>query len=100
SSTSLRRPTRTRLLQPHMARKPATAKTASQTPPTTDYAQHNATYTGFLTLVRWTIVGRLITLVAVYSLIVANQRVLGTVLLLILPVGAVALLVNRSRSAS
>lgn len=83
-----------------MARKPATAKTASDMSPTMDYAQHNATYTGFLTLVKWTIAAALITLVALYCFIVANQPVLGTILLLILPVGAVVLLVNRSRSAS
>jgi hypothetical protein len=82
-----------------MARKPATAKTGDETAPTMDYAQHNATYAGFLALVKWTIVALLITVIALYCFIEANQPVLGTILLLIIPVGGVALAVSRARNS-
>jgi hypothetical protein len=83
-----------------MARKPATANTAEETAPTMDYAQHNATYHGFLAMVKWSIVGSLITAVALYCFIEAHQPVLGTILLLILPVGGVALAITRARSST
>jgi hypothetical protein len=80
-----------------MARKPATTD-PNEIPPAMDYAQHNATYEGFLALVKWGIVGCLIIVLALYCFIEAHQPVLGTLLLLVLPVGAVALFVLRSRS--
>ena len=84
-----------------MAKKPAQTKTtesADEIPPAMDYAQHEATYEGFLTLVKWTIVALLIVLVALYCFIEAQQPVLGTLLLLLLPIGAVGLAVARTRS--
>ena len=67
--------------------------------PDMDYAQHNATYAGFLAMVKWGIIASAIVVVSLYCFIEAHQPVLGTLLLLALPVGAVALFVMRSRSA-
>lgn len=82
-----------------MARKPATANTGAETPPAMDYSQHNATYSGFLTLVKWTIAALAITMVALYCFIEANQPVLGTILLLVIPVGGLVLAVSRARKS-
>lgn len=82
-----------------MARKPATTD-PNEIPPAMDYAQHNATYEGFLAMVKWGIVSCLIIVLALYCFIEAQQPVLGTLLLLALPVGAVALFVVRSRSTA
>jgi uncharacterized membrane protein YkgB len=89
-----------------MAKKPA-PKTDSQiehelaeVPPAMDYAQHNATYEAFLAMVKWGIVAVLIVVVALYCFIEAHQPVLGTLLLLVIPVGAVALAVTKSRVAA
>lgn len=84
-----------------MAKKPASAPAAhdiEEIPPAMDYAQHNATYEGFLSMVKWGIISVLIIVVALYLFIEAHQPVLGTLLLLLLPVGAVALVVMRSRT--
>ena len=67
--------------------------------PDMDYGQHTATYEAFLAMVKWGIVGTLIIVLSLYCFIEAHQPVLGTLLLLLLPVGAVALFVMRSRSA-
>ena len=67
--------------------------------PDMDYNQHTSTYAGFLAMVKWGIVGTLIVVVSLYCFIEAHQPVLGTLLLLLLPVGAVALFVMRSRTA-
>ena len=80
-----------------MARKPAPAKTADDIPPAMDYAQHRGTYTGFLRLVRWTIAALLIIIVALYFFIEGHQPVIGTLLLLAIPAGAVWLAVAGGR---
>jgi hypothetical protein len=84
-----------------MANTPAT--TASQhveeLPPGMDYAQHQATWNAVMALIKWSIVGLAIIVVALYCFIEGNQPVLGTLLLLVLPIGAIALAVLRSRSA-
>ena len=64
-----------------------------------DYAQHRATYEGFLGMVKWGIIAMAFVVVSLYCFIEAGQPILGTLLLLVLPVGAVALLVMRARSA-
>lgn len=68
-----------------------------EVPPAMDYGQHNSTYGGFLAMVKWGIVSMIIVVVALYCFIEAQQPVLGALLLLLLPVGAVALVVMRSR---
>lgn len=78
-----------------MARK---ATATSELPPEMDYAQHNATYEGFLGMVKWGIIASAVIVVALYCFIEANQPILGTLLLLALPVGAAALFVMRSRT--
>jgi Bacterial aa3 type cytochrome c oxidase subunit IV len=83
-----------------MAKKPAAAKAHDETPPAMDYPQHEATWNNFMLLTKWTIVALLIIVVALYCFIEAGQPVLGTLLLLILPVGAVGLAITRSRSSS
>ncbi|HHY49896.1 MAG TPA: aa3-type cytochrome c oxidase subunit IV [Alphaproteobacteria bacterium] len=81
-----------------MAKKPAAAK--ADDVPAMDYAQHEAMWKAWTTMVKWAIVASGFILVALYCFIQANQPVLGTLLLLVLPVGAVVLLVSRSRSAA
>jgi hypothetical protein len=76
----------------------ATTDTADHHPDM-DYAQHNATFAAFLAMVKWGIISCAIVVVSLYCFIEAHQPVLGTLLLLLLPVGAVALFVMRSRPA-
>ena len=85
-----------------MARKPAATEPhdIEEVPPEMDYEQHNATYPGFVELTKWAIVTAVVTLVALYCFMEAHQPVLGTLLLLAIPVGAVVLVVTRSRVAS
>ena len=79
-----------------MAKK-ATA-TETEVPPEMDYAQHNATYEGFLAMVKWGIIATLIIVVSLYCFIEAQQPIAGTLLLLAIPVGGVALAVMRWRN--
>ena len=81
-----------------MAKKPAATTTANEITSAMDYAQHQATWNAVTTMVKWTIVALLLIIVALYCFIQAHQPVLGTILLLILPVGAVTLFVARSRT--
>lgn len=82
-----------------MAKKPAAA-TVEDLPPAMDYAQHEGTWRVFTGLVKWSIVALGLLVVALYCFIEARQPILGTLLLLVLPVGAVALFVSRSRNLS
>lgn len=68
-----------------MARKPA-AKTAHDLPPEMDYAQHEATWRGFVMFVKWAIISMGFLVVSLYCFIEAHQPVLGLVLLLAVPV--------------
>ena len=85
-----------------MAKKPTAAAHApediKEIPPAMDYAQHQATWHAVTGLVKWSIVALLIICVALYFFIEAGQPVVGTLLLLLLPAGAVWLAVTRSRS--
>ncbi len=81
-----------------MARKSTPAPAATETPPAMDYAQHQATWNAVVSLVKWSIAGILVVLVALYCFIEGNQPILGTILLLVIPAGAVALAVTRWRS--
>jgi hypothetical protein len=84
-----------------MAKKPAPTKTsADEIPPAMDYAQHEATWNGVMAMTKWSIVALLFIVVALYCFIEAHQPVLGTLLLLVIPVGAVVLAVTRSRSTT
>lgn len=47
-----------------------------------DYAQHEATYSGFVTVTKYTLLGIAILVVGLYFAIIANQPVLGLVLVL------------------
>ena len=47
-----------------------------------DYAQHEATYSGFVTVTKYTILGIAILMVGLYFAVIADQPVLGLVLIL------------------
>jgi len=80
-----------------MAKKPAAAHTADEIPPAMDYAQHQGTYRGFLQLTKYGIIAMAILVVALYCFIEAGQPVLGWLLVLAIPAGAIWTLVTRSR---
>jgi hypothetical protein len=90
-------------LEDQMARKTATTPAPQEIetiPQGMDYAQHQATWNAVTALVKWSIVALLIIVVALYCFIEGGQPVLGTLLLLLLPIGAVVLAVSRYRSAA
>ena len=62
-----------------------------------DYNQHEATYAGFITLVKWSIVALVFIVLSLYSFIEAHQPIIGALLLLIIPVGGIAVMVMGSR---
>lgn len=76
---------------------PSTPADENEIPPAMDYAAHNATFRGFTQLVKWAIIASIITLVALYFFIIGQQPLVGAVLLLLIPIGAVAALVTGSR---
>lgn len=84
-----------------MAKKPAatTAAAAShdELPPAMDYAQHEATYNGFVEFVKWSIVALIFVVLALYAFIEAHQPIIGTLLLLIIPIGGIGVMVMGSR---
>ena len=84
-----------------MANTPATTASphVEELPPGMDYAQHQATWNAVMALIKWSIVGLAIIVVALYCFIEGNQPMLGTLLLLVLPIGAVVLAISRSRTA-
>jgi hypothetical protein len=76
-----------------MARKPAAAAT-EELPPAMDYAQHEATYRGFLAFVKWTIVNLAFVVLALYAFIEAHNAIVGVVLLIlsvIVPIAGIVL---------
>ena len=79
-----------------MAKKPAAAAAAPDVP-AMDYAQHNGTYKSFMAMVKYGIIAVLFVVVALYCFIEAGQPILGTLLLLVIPVGAIAMVVMGSR---
>ena len=80
-----------------MARKPAAAAHADELPPAMDYTQHEATYFGFLTFVKWSIVALVFVVLSLYAFIEAHQPIIGTLLLLAIPVLILGVMVLGSR---
>jgi hypothetical protein len=86
-----------------MAKKPAKTPAPQhieEIPPAMDYAQHDATWRAVTMLTKWTLVGIAFILVALYCFIEGGQPVLGTLLLLVVPIGAVVLAVSKVRTAA
>lgn len=79
-----------------MAKKPAPAAT-HELPPAMDYAQHEATYAGFITLVKWSILALVFVVLALYAFIEAHQPIIGALLLLAIPVLIIGVMVMGSR---
>ena len=80
-----------------MAKKPATAPATQELPPAMDYAQHNGTYSGFMSMLKYAIIALLLIVLALYCFIEAGQPLLGTLLLAVITVGAIAMVVMGSR---
>jgi hypothetical protein len=81
-----------------MAKKPAAkAAAVEELPPAMDYAQHNATYAGFMQMVKWGCISAAVIAVALYCFIEGQQPLIGGALLLLLPIGAVVLMVTNTR---
>ena len=80
-----------------MAKKPAKAAAVQELPPAMDYAQHNATYEGFMGMVKWGIISGIVIVLALYAFIEGHQPLIGALLLLLLPVGAVILTITKTR---
>lgn len=79
-----------------MAKKPAAAAT-HELPPAMDYAQHEATYAGFITFVKWGIVSMALIVLSLYAFIEAHNPIIGALLLLAIPVLIVGVMVMGSR---
>ncbi len=76
------------------------AKKPTQTddlPPAMDYAQHNATYQGFMGMLKWSIIAMVFIVLALYCFIEAQQPLLGGLLLLAIPVLVIGSTVMGSR---
>jgi len=82
-----------------MAKKPAKAA-VEDLPPAMDYAQHNATYEGFMQMIKWGIIAMALIVLALYAFIEGGQPLIGTLLLLLIPIGAVGLIVTGSTRRS
>jgi hypothetical protein len=80
-----------------MARKPAPAAHADELPPAMDYAQHEATYVGFITFVKWSIVAMVFVVLSLYAFIEAQQPIIGTLLLIAIPVLILGVMVLGAR---
>jgi hypothetical protein len=83
-----------------MAKRPAKTTTTQDTaeiPPAMDYAAHNATYHGFTTLLKWSIAATAILMVSLYFFVIAGEPVIGAAVLLLIPIGAAAVVVRNSR---
>ena len=79
-----------------MAKKPAAAAT-QELPPAMDYAQHEASYAGFITFVKWSIVALVFIVLSLYAFIEAHQPIIGAALLLAIPVLILGVMVMGSR---
>lgn len=80
-----------------MAKKPAAKAAVEELPPDMDYAQHNATYEGFIQMVKWGCISAAVIVLALYAFIEGQQPLIGALLLLLLPVGAIVLMVTNTR---
>jgi hypothetical protein len=65
-----------------MARKPAAAA-VEELPPAMDYAQHTATYAGFMAFIKWSIVSLAFIVLALYAFIEAHSPIIGTLLVIL-----------------
>ena len=79
-----------------MAKKPAAAAT-QELPPAMDYAQHEGTYAGFITFVKWAIVALVFIVLSLYAFIEAQQPIIGAALRLAIPVLILSVMVMGSR---
>ncbi len=68
-----------------MAKKPAAAAT-DEVPPAMDYAMHESTYRGFIAFVKWSVISSALIVVSLYAFIEAHNPIIGTLLLLAIPV--------------
>jgi len=80
-----------------MAKKPAPVVETPAQHPAMDYAQHEATYAGFITFVKWSIVALVFVALSLYAFIEAHNAIIGSLLLLVIPVGAIGVMVMGSR---
>lgn len=78
-----------------MAKKPAAA--TNDTPPAMDYAQHEATYAGFIFFLKWSIIAMVLVVLSLYAFIEGHSPIIGTLLLLAIPVGAIGVAVMGAR---
>ena len=62
-----------------------------------DYAQHEGTYAGFITFVKWGIVSTVFVVLSLYAFIEAHQPIIGALLLLAIPVLIIGVMVMGSR---
>jgi hypothetical protein len=65
-----------------------------------DYAQHNATYAGFMKMVKYGIGSMVLLVLALYAFIEAGQPLIGVILLLLIPVGMIGAAVMGSRRSA
>jgi hypothetical protein len=81
-----------------MAKKPAAAAVhADELPPAMDYAMHEGTYRGFISFVKWGIVSSALIVLALYAFIEGHNAIIGTLLLLAIPVVIFGAMVLGSR---
>jgi len=80
-----------------MAKKPVAAAATAELPPAMDYAQHEGTYRGFISFVKWGIVSSALIVLALYAFIQAHNPIIGTLLLLLIPVLILGVMVLGSR---
>ena len=79
-----------------MAKKPAAAH-ADELPPAMDYAMHEATYRGFISMVKWGIVSSVLVVLSLYAFIEGHNAIIGTLLLLAIPALIFGVMVLGSR---
>ena len=80
-----------------MAKKPAAATAAATLAPTMDYAEHEATYEGFMAALKWSIISMIFIVLSLYCFIQAQQPLLGVALLALPAVAAIVAAVTRTR---
>ena len=76
-----------------------TTDPADDLPPEMDYKMHKATFDGFISFTKYSIVAMVFVVLSLYCFIEAGQPLLGVLLLLLAPVVAIAMAVMGRRSA-
>jgi hypothetical protein len=66
--------------------------------PEMDYSSHEAFWSGFVRFLKWAIAALVVIVLALFSFIEAGNPILGVVLLLLIPVGAIWMMVSGSRT--